>query len=410
MKLNSYKSTLGYLLLALMLLPILNNLLHLGFIPGSDDDWQLINNPYVTEFSSRSLSDIFVYSYKGQYSPVNTILYVVIYKLFGMDPVYFHLTSFILHLLNTYLIYLFFLSLFSIGSNENHTISSGKEKAIYIGFIFLFHPMQLEAVYWVAASKVLLCSFFVILSLCLYVKYLNTGSRGYYFSCLLFFLLGCLSKEQAVILPILLLIIEWYFFKKRSIRVFLLNAIPFFAISMIVGVFTLNIKMENVGSVIHEPISILNFQSILISTYCYTEYLIQIFVPITKCPFSLWNITSTRVYYQESLFHTIFFFSLLIVSFLRNKKYIYFSIASFTTYILLTLPIFPIYRMFIMADRYVYIGLAFAYFPVISQINCPQQPLVLKKWLRGIIIVYLLYLYACTIIVSNNWLVAGSMS
>ena len=48
-------------------------------------------------FRLENLIAVFTQSYKGQYSPLVELNYMVLYGLFGYDPFWFHLTSVVWH-------------------------------------------------------------------------------------------------------------------------------------------------------------------------------------------------------------------------------------------------------------------------------------------------------------------------
>ena len=72
---------------------------------AGDDDWMVYENLQVFNLSIENISGYFSSFYGGQYSPVNTLAYGVIYHFFGINPLYFHGFSLILHLGNTLLVF-----------------------------------------------------------------------------------------------------------------------------------------------------------------------------------------------------------------------------------------------------------------------------------------------------------------
>ncbi len=48
-------------------------------------------------YRMENLMAVFTQSYKGQYSPLVELNYMVLYGLFGYDPFWFHLTSVVWH-------------------------------------------------------------------------------------------------------------------------------------------------------------------------------------------------------------------------------------------------------------------------------------------------------------------------
>ena len=103
--------------------------------------------------------------------------------------------------------------------------------------------MNVESVSWAAARSSVLYPVFFLLALIFYLRKLKTrnlpsGRPGLkletYYS-FFFFLLACFSKSSAVILPLVLLLLDWYFGRKLTVKVFT-EKIPFFFVSIIFGI------------------------------------------------------------------------------------------------------------------------------------------------------------------------------
>lgn len=99
-KLNNivnFKFLLGFLLLyglvAFCYSPVFSN----GFLDSWDDQWMVMNVFTESGFRMENLIAVFTQSYKGQYSPLVELNYMVLYGLFGYDPFWFHLMSIVWH-------------------------------------------------------------------------------------------------------------------------------------------------------------------------------------------------------------------------------------------------------------------------------------------------------------------------
>ena len=99
-KLNNivnFKFLLGFLLLyglvAFCYSPVFSN----GFLDSWDDQWMVMNIFTESGFRMENLIAVFTQSYKGQYSPLVELNYMALYGLFGYDPFWFHLMSFVWH-------------------------------------------------------------------------------------------------------------------------------------------------------------------------------------------------------------------------------------------------------------------------------------------------------------------------
>jgi Tfp pilus assembly protein PilF len=196
------------LLLILATLPYLNSLGN-GFV--YDDDTQVLANPYIQNFSHlRQIFTTTVWSYQGgslavtnYYRPLMTLGYLLIHEAFGYRPFYFHLANI---LANAGVV----LALFLV------TLRMFKDQALAFvaAAIFALHPIHTEAVDWIAAITDLEVSIFFLLAFWFFLGLAGPrGHRGWLtqLGMAASFFLCLLSKEQAMMLPILAAIYEHFY-------------------------------------------------------------------------------------------------------------------------------------------------------------------------------------------------------
>jgi len=139
------------------------------------------------------------------YRPVTYSSFAVNYAISGYKVWSYHLFNFILHFLNAFMVFLL------IG----YTIkSTGREggflPALTASLVFAVHPIQTYAVTYVSGRAVLLASFFYLVAFLAFIRY-RSGAGGRASKYLLvstipiLYLLGLLSKEMAVSLPVTML-------------------------------------------------------------------------------------------------------------------------------------------------------------------------------------------------------------
>src|ERR1700722_2149164 len=212
-------AVLGLLLLAVV--PYLNSL------SGSfvyDDRLQVIGNPYV--HSIRYLGKIFgttVWTFEGAQGvtnyvrPLMTFAYLVCYKLFGPIPFGFHLFNVVLHA--TVVLLTFAVTERLFGDRLMSLVAAG---------LFALHPVHTESVAWIAGVTDLELSVFFLLTFLLYLRLAPSGYEsadpqdserhaprrgpfgfaanrtwGTQASMLATYILALLSKEQALVLPLI---------------------------------------------------------------------------------------------------------------------------------------------------------------------------------------------------------------
>src|SRR5690606_3928296 len=100
-------------------------------------------------------------------------------------------------------------------------------------------PINVEPIVWVSASKVLLYAMFYLLSLICYSHFLKSGKSIYYYLTILCFIFSFGAKEQAVTMPLCLLLFDLLYSRKFTDIMVWYEKVPFFIISLIFGLITL---------------------------------------------------------------------------------------------------------------------------------------------------------------------------
>jgi len=130
------------------------------------------------------------------YRPMWLLWNYLVYQFAGEQPLYWHISSLLLHAMNGFLVYLLVAQMFPAG---------GQLARILSAVLFLVHPVASQAVSWISGSPDLLLCLFFLGSLLSYITYHNTKSIVWYVISLLLFGSAVLTKEPALaLLPILL--------------------------------------------------------------------------------------------------------------------------------------------------------------------------------------------------------------
>ncbi len=177
-----------------------------------DDGFQVVANPYAHSF--RYLPRIFttsVWSFQGAqgvsnyYRPMMTLGYLLAYQIAGLVPFSFHLMSIVL---NAAVVWLVFLILRRF---------SGERVALIAAGLFALHPIHTEPVAWIAAVTDLELAVFYLGTFLLFLKLpeAKNGLRRRAAMCICF-ALALLSKEQAMTLPVFVMIFEHFYRDDRS--------------------------------------------------------------------------------------------------------------------------------------------------------------------------------------------------
>lgn len=186
-------------------LPILLVVTAAAFAPGFengwtsvDDDALVLDNPVQKRFGARELRDAFdprvprgPFGY--QYTPLSDLSYALDRRLFGERPGPYHLQPLICHVAAAAALFLLV-----------RRLGASPGAALCAGALFSLHPLQVEAVTWIAGRRTAMAGAFTLLAL-------HAWSRGGRGASVAFALLANLSKQSAVVTGPLLLALELLF-------------------------------------------------------------------------------------------------------------------------------------------------------------------------------------------------------
>lgn len=188
-------------------------------ITNWDDREFFIDSIAVKEFN---LVSIFAEPNGGNYYPFTILSLAYDYSRCQSSSSCYHTTSFIFHTLNSLLVFLLIILFFNSSSffhiKKNEEINSFKI-AFLTAVIFTIHPMNVESVAWISARNHPLGAFFQILALITYIHFQNCNKFKWYFITFLFFTLAILSKSSAIVLPLLLLGLDYLELKHSLIKI-----------------------------------------------------------------------------------------------------------------------------------------------------------------------------------------------
>jgi tetratricopeptide (TPR) repeat protein len=147
------------------------------------------------------------------YKPLMTTYYAIIWHFFGANPLAFRIPLLILHILSTYIVFLFSMSFLS------------RIPSLFVALIFLLHPINTEVVLYIADAQDILYFFFGIISL--YMIESLENKKTLFTMLLITFSCGLLSKETGALF---LIIGGAYAFFLRPKKLF-----PVFSSAAIIG-------------------------------------------------------------------------------------------------------------------------------------------------------------------------------
>jgi tetratricopeptide (TPR) repeat protein len=174
----------------------------------------------------------------SQYYPLVHTVFWVEHRLFGDATPGYHLLNIFLHVFSALLLVTILRRLGIPG-----------EAAWLAGGIFALHPVMVESVAWITELKNTLSGVFYLAAALAYLTFDRERKKKHYAVAFIFFVLGLLSKSVIVTLPAALLAVFWW--KRGSIgwKRDVAPLLPFFAIGIVAGLFTMWMERRLVDAV-----------------------------------------------------------------------------------------------------------------------------------------------------------------
>jgi len=168
--------------------------------------WSNIGRAFTTDIGAGGRQSTNYY-----YRPVQTLSYMLDYSIWGLNPIGYHLSSIVLHILTALSIYWLMRLLFRDGALP-----------LFTSLLFLIHPIQTESVAAICVKVELITALFMLLTVIAYVK-LSEKDRPLLYVWMIFCCSAALfTKENSLVIPALLLLYNFSFKKKINMKAFLI--------------------------------------------------------------------------------------------------------------------------------------------------------------------------------------------
>lgn len=356
-----------------------------------DDGEYVLRNPFLRSLSLATVQQLFSTFYLGNYHPLTMLSLALDYQLGGLNPLVYHLTNVLLHLVNTLLVLILVLLL-----TRNRTI------AVIAALLFGVHTIHVESVAWASARKDVLYTVWYLAALISYVTYIDgRRSLGRYALTLGLFGLSLFSKGQAVTLTVALILVD--VLRKRTIadvRV-IGEKLPFLALSVIFGVVALRAQQSAEALTTLGPTTIV--RRALVAAYGYVMYLVKLVAPVGLSVNYPYPQQSLPLGYWLCLAGTGAVAALFLLSIKRRQPFVTFGIAFYTVTVAPVLQFIPVGAS-VMADRYAYLP-SIGFCVIIGWVTerlAVNRP-GLRKPALAVVAGYLLVLSALTMARTNVW-------
>src|SRR6185369_1445657 len=172
--------------------------------------------------ASSTISDIPGYFAGAQnffYRPLDKTIIFFLYNFFAFRPENYHLFTLFLHAVAVLATYKLSFKLFQ-----------KKLPAFLTAFVFLALPIHGENIFWFSTISITLSAVFILAALSAFYNYRIRKTRRWYFYSFILSVFAFLSYEISVIVPLLLVSVDFFFFKQKKDKKLFFEYLPFFAL------------------------------------------------------------------------------------------------------------------------------------------------------------------------------------
>jgi len=224
------------LLLGMLIMVCFWPVTHHAFINFDDPDY-ITQNPHIQAgLTWSTVKWAFTTFHAGNWHPVTWLSHALDCQIFGLNASRHHFTNALLHSLNTVALFLFL-----------RNVTGALWRSALVAALFGLHPMHVESVAWVSERKDVLSTFFFLLTLWTYCRYVEARTQNSkleiqnYILCLFLFALGLMSKPILVTTPFVLLLLDiWPLRRSKAPTLRLVvEKLPFLALSIVGSVVTI---------------------------------------------------------------------------------------------------------------------------------------------------------------------------
>jgi len=246
------------------------------------DDFQyIVDNPYVLRPSWEHARAFFnewqnPTTVGGYYQPLTMVSLMLDRLIDGTskpipDPNVFHATNVVLHAANCMLLFVWLLRL-------TRSLPAAAVGAV----LFAVHPMNVESVTWICQRKSLLATLFSLAALLAYDRHARRPGIGWLTATTLMFLLALLSKPISVTLPLFLLLLDFWPYRRLTVSA-LLEKLPMFILAAAFGWVAYISQKAGAGAVASDLQVILTKRPLIIC-HNITFYFTKLIWPFKLCP------------------------------------------------------------------------------------------------------------------------------
>ncbi|MGD0784402.1 MAG: tetratricopeptide repeat protein [Sedimentisphaerales bacterium] len=337
------------LVLTSMVLAVFAQVRSHEFINYDDPAYVTGNNAVLNGLSADSILWAFTTGCFGNWNPLTWISYMLDRQFFGSGPAGFHLTNLILHIANALILFIVL-----------KQMTNAVWQSAFVAALFAIHPLHVESVAWISGRKDVLSTFFALLTMAAYLRYVKKPGIARYLPALLLFALGLMAKPMIVTLPFAFLLLDYWplnrirNFSGQNIYRLILEKVPFLVLSVAAGVVTYYTQ-KNIGALPSFAGMPLKYR-ILNALISYAKYIGKMFIPTGLAPFYPHPREDVSILYALISAIILLAITIVVLYFVKNRRYL---LTGWFWYLGTLIPVLGIIQIgsHAMADRYTYVPL-----------------------------------------------------
>ena len=302
------------------------------------------------------------------FKPLVYVTWIIENKLFGMNPRIFHLDNLLIHLLNSFLVFLIVEILVK-------RITPDNKSTLYIAFftalLFAIHPFKVESVAWAVERKDVLFSLFYFTGILFYLKYLSKGKFFWMWPVALCYLLSCLSKAQGITFIAVIFLLDYFWKREWNQKIFTEKWPMLFPLLIVLAMFgfigggtsgfvvSSNVDYAKNDSLVYDPANISSlpelYKLFLLMNFRFWLFLIHFLLPVKMAlvypGFKIIKAAGTTIHLFPILTAGLLF---LVIKYFKKFPVFVFA-ALFSGITLLPVLVLPGTGSNFLSDRYMYL-------------------------------------------------------
>ncbi|MGA2914842.1 MAG: tetratricopeptide repeat protein [Sedimentisphaerales bacterium] len=360
-----------------------------------DDNVYVYKNPNIQAgITLKSIKWAFTTDYSHMYHPITWLSLMLDWQLFGNNGGGYHFINLVVHIANTLL-------LFIVLKQMTRAIWPSALAAA----LFALHPLHVESVAWVTERKDVLSTFFWLLTMWAYVRYVSRPRITSYLLVVIFFVLGLMSKPMLVTLPFVLLLLDYWPLErlglkhmadvsKQPLLYLLIEKIPLFAVVIASCIVTFIVQKKGGAMTTGKNYGFL--VRLANASISYMQYIIKMIWPTMLAVFYPHPGRNVSFIYAGISAILLLAVTILVLRFAKSRRYL---VTGWFWYVGTLVPVIGFVQVGdqAMADRYTYITLTGLFIIVAWGLpelagKWPHRKIVL--WVSSLVVLSVLAIFA----------------